>query len=160
LGLVLEVNVLYFRNQTFDDVDTLLEEVERTEHAAVMLHGVTDLVTHVLRLLTRSAGFETVDAIQREVNCRLRDVLMLVLVLGLHVENVIGAGATKHGWVEQGVRAQAMCAVNRRCGPASNMRKRTDEARFASLVRENVTTVVAGRAVLLIVNGGHIGERV
>src|SRR5690606_16430193 len=158
LGLVLEVDVLNFRNQALDHVHTLLQQVERAEHATVMLHGVADLLADVLCLFAGRAGLEAVEAVEREVDCRLRDGLVVVLTLGMLTDDVLAGRATEHDEVKQGVRAETVGTVHRGGRAFADGVEAVDHTRFTVLPGDDLPMDVGGDATHLIVNGRHDGN--
>src|SRR5690606_3784678 len=153
-GLVFEVNVLDFGNQGFDLVDTLVQQIQGTEHAAVSLHGHTNLVAHVLCLFARCTGFQTVDAVQRVLDGGLVDFLVRVRFLGVRIHKVVAGSATEHDQVQQGVRTQTVGTVHGSSGTFTDGVQTVDDLVLARWrLGHNLTVVVRGDTAHLVVDG-------
>src|SRR5690606_1766140 len=153
-GLVFEVNVLDFGNQGFDLVDTLVQQIQGTEHTAVSLHGHTNLVAHILGLSARCAGFQTVDTVQRVLDGGLVDFLVRVCFLGVRIHNVVARSATEHDQIQQGVRTQTVGTVHRRSGTFTDGVQTVDDLVLARWrLGHNLTVVVRGDTAHLVVDG-------
>src|SRR5690606_33689264 len=160
LGLVLEVDVIHLLGNAFDGLDTLLQQVERAEHAAMMLHGNAHGIRDFLYLFARRARFDLVDAIQREIDGRFGNRLMSVLALGVRLNDVIASRTAKHNKVQQRVRAQAVGAVHRRRGAFADGVQAVHRSGFAVGYADDLTIDVGGDATHLVVYGRHNRDRV
>src|SRR5690606_4296318 len=158
LGLVFEVNLLHLGGQFFDFVHPFVKQFERTEHAAVRLHGGADGVADIGHRFARRTAFEFIDAIKRELDGRLGDFLVCMLLVEILVDNVHARGAAKHDEVEQRVGTQAVGSVHRYRGTFAHGIQAVDDAVFAVDTGNNLTVVVGGNPPHLIVNGGHDGD--
>src|SRR5690606_13621895 len=107
----------------------------------------------ILRLLARATGLEAVDAVQREIDCRFRDGLMVMFTLGVLVDNVIAGRATKDDEVEQRIGAKAVGAVYRGGRTLANGIEAIDDTRFAVFPGDDLTIDIGRDAAHLIVNG-------
>ena len=147
------------RRQAIDSVNTFVQQLKRTEYAAVCLHGRTNGIAHFLRLDTRCATFEFVDTVERIIERLLGQGLMRCLTIEILIDDMLASSTPENDKVEQRVRAQTIGTVHRYRRALTDCVQAIDDLGLAVFEVNDLTMVVRRNTTHLVVNGGHNGNR-